>query len=140
MDKSQLLAEINEARDAIRIAETELEAAIRDIPVAPRSAKTKISEVVQDASSKLSVARSNLIRLNSMMAELEENDSLVRLARARQELDDAGRRFERVLSEMVVDPGADKTWVTESVHEALTNLRRAKDMLDELESVSEEVD
>ena len=138
MDTSRLLADIEKSKEAIRVAEMQLNAAIKDIPIAPRAAKTKIGAVVQAASTRLGVARTNLIHLNAKLAELERSESLAKVATARQELDEAGKRFEQVLGDMEIEPQAETTWSCESVHEALMNLKRAKTLLDELESVGNE--
>ena len=63
-------------KEAIIVAENELQAAIGDITIAPRAAKAMVSEVVRAASEKLRVAKPKLI-------DLEESLALAKLEAAR---------------------------------------------------------
>lgn len=138
MDKSLLLADIEAAEEATRIAEDELRALINDLPVAPRAAKMKVSEIVEDASSKLNDARTRLIRLKKLLVTLEDSESSAKLAAARSRIEQAEIQLDRALEEMEVEPASDKVWVTTTVHDALTNLRSAKATLADLESEAED--
>ena len=133
MDQALLLADIEAAKEAISVAENELQAVVGDITVAPRAAKAMVSKVVRAASEKLRVAKAKLV-------DLEESVALTKLEAARAAIDEAGKYLDKVLSDIVVVAEADTTWVTKVVQDAFTKLRIAKTTLADLESVATDKD
>lgn len=126
MDPPLLQAKISAATDAIRDAEADLQKVIGTITVATRAEKTGISETVKAAAVTLSKARATLDALQSTVAR-------AKLETARTAIGDAEKYLDQVLSEIVVVPGADTSWVSKVVKDAFTKLRLAKATLADLE-------
>jgi hypothetical protein len=140
MDRALLLVDIEVAKEAISLAENELQAVVGDITVAPLAAKGEVSEVVRAASLKLRAAKAKLADLQAKLIDLEESVALAKLEAARAAIDEAEKYLDRVLSDIVVVAGADTTMVTDVVQDALTKLRIAKTTLADLESITTDKD
>ena len=140
MDRSLLLVDIEAAKEAISLAENELQAVVGDITVAPLAAKAEVSEVVRAASLKLRVAKAKLTDLQAKLINLEESVALAKLEAARAAIDEAEKYFDRVISDMVVVAEADTTMVTNVVQDALAKLRIARTTLADLESIATDKD
>jgi len=119
MGQERLQADMDAARDAITVAEDELRTVVGDVAVAPRAAKTKVSEVVQEALVKLRAAKAKLI-------ELEESLELAKRREGKRVVQEAETYLDEVVSEMVVRDGAGTTWTPEVVDDAFAKLRAAK--------------
>lgn len=72
MLKKNLLEKITAAKREITDAESNLEQALAEIQVAPRADKMAVSEVVQEAFTKLRAARTNLIDLEGLVLSDED--------------------------------------------------------------------
>lgn len=72
MLKKNLLEKITAAKQEITDAETNLEKALGEIQVAPRADKMAVSEVVQEAFTKLRAARTNLVELEGIVMRDED--------------------------------------------------------------------
>ena len=126
MKHRTLLADIKAAREAISVAEAELEV-VRTVAQAPDGAAADVGEIVEVAVSKLKAAKVKLV-------ELKESLSLTKFGAAQVTIDKAEKYFDQVLRELVSVKGADTTYVTKVVADAFAKLRIAKEALAELES------
>jgi hypothetical protein len=63
MNKAAVLAKIEAAKNEMTAASSDLERILREIKIAPRAEKTKISEVVEKAFAELRAARAKLVEL-----------------------------------------------------------------------------
>ncbi|WP_437808474.1 hypothetical protein [Sorangium sp. So ce1078] len=66
------MEKITAAKQEITDAETNLEKALGEIQVAPRADKMAVSEVVQEAFTKLRAARTNLVELEGIVMRDED--------------------------------------------------------------------
>ena len=127
MGHTRLLADIEAVKEAIGVADSELQALVADLDHRSSVQEAEANEVIAVASSKLSVARAKLV-------ELEELLELAKLDAARAAIDEAEIHLDRVLGEIVVVPGAEKTCATKVVRDAFSRLSAAKVILAELKS------
>jgi len=136
MDKALLTEDIEAASQEIRVAEQELGDIVRRIPVAPRASKVEVSEAVRTASARLNAARTNLIRLNARLVESEASETIGKLEEAKASLVEAELHLDRVVRGMAVDTGAEKSWVSQEVRDAFSNLESAKKNLADLQALA----
>ncbi|WP_437965023.1 hypothetical protein WMF04_35965 [Sorangium sp. So ce260] len=66
------MEKITAAKQEITDAETNLEKALGEIEIAPRADKMAVSEVVQEAFTKLRAARTNLVELEGIVMRDED--------------------------------------------------------------------
>ncbi len=66
------LASLQEAKDEVAASEAQLERVISEIQVAPRAAKTGISEVVEQALGLLRDARAKVVIAEEVLAKRQE--------------------------------------------------------------------
>jgi hypothetical protein len=136
MSRALLLADIQAAKEAISVAENELQAVVGDDAPAPRAEMAEADEVVRAASLKLRAADAKLVELKAKLVELNESMALAKLEAARTAVDEAEKHLDGVLREIAVVPGAETTWWSKVVRDAFAKLKTAQTTLDDLESIA----
>jgi hypothetical protein len=109
-------------------AEAELQKAIEVIAVAPRSAKSVVSEAVRDALARLNDSRTKIV-------ELERHLALAQLTPARAATLQAERDLDRAIEKIKISQETEKTWITDGVGEAFSKLKAARERLVVLEKL-----
>jgi hypothetical protein len=129
-DHAQLLAEIEAAEEAIRVAERELEKIVGDIEVEPRAEKKEVTDVVRAAFSKVDLAKAKLI-------DVERAVTATKIAAAKAVIAEAERDLEVAIDEIVLSSSTDKQWKTGVVDDASARVRAARMRLVELRKAVE---
>ncbi len=129
MTESALLKQIESAKLVLNDAERDLRAAVG---LDPRTVEDE--GAVKTASLRLKAAETQLIALERLLALSDIEAEKKKVETARTAVSQAEKGLETVLSEAVVTPANQETWVTDVVSTAFAELKAAKAQLLDLET------
>jgi len=140
MDRTELLLEIEAAKQAIGEAEDSLRR-IADGPTPPRDEETQVAERVRRTSLTLKTAEKKLIDLENLLSLAKIEEARKKVETAKAAVAAAEKNLDRVLGQMKLATPLQETWVTEVVEAAFSRLRAAREDLVTLKrSISAEAD